>query len=178
MRQERRGPSPLTRVNGCTFGETAGAALAAHPRPQPMTTRPSEHARFKPVSAGSIRGAASPNPPDARSPYRCRPTLRPMRSNEPIGCPHPRAISRCTCAPIGQSRRSPTVHGLRRRCSGSISLIDDRRPATGGAGTDQRKELGRGGRCSNHGGASTAPRTSEGRQRIAEAQRRRWAARL
>ena len=40
----------------------------------------------------------------------------------------------------------------------------------------QRKGLGRGGRCANHGGASTGPRTPEGRQRIAEAQRRRWAA--
>ena len=39
----------------------------------------------------------------------------------------------------------------------------------------QRKGLGRGGRCANHGGASTGPKTPEGRQRIAEAQRRRWA---
>ena len=38
----------------------------------------------------------------------------------------------------------------------------------------QRKGLGRGGRCANHGGASTGPRTPEGRQRITEAQRRRW----
>ena len=36
----------------------------------------------------------------------------------------------------------------------------------------QRKGLGRGGRCTNHGGASTGPRTAKGRQRIAEAQRR------
>ena len=42
----------------------------------------------------------------------------------------------------------------------------------------QRNGLGRGGRCANHGGASTGPKTPEGRQRIAEAQRRRWAARL
>jgi hypothetical protein len=39
----------------------------------------------------------------------------------------------------------------------------------------QRKGTGRGGRCLNHGGGSTGPRTDEGRQRIAEAQRRRWA---
>ena len=38
----------------------------------------------------------------------------------------------------------------------------------------QRKGAGRGGRCRNHGGARTGPRTPEGRQRIAEAQRRRW----
>ncbi len=33
------------------------------------------------------------------------------------------------------------------------------------------------GRCRNHGGLSTGPRTTEGRERIAEAQRRRHAAR-
>lgn len=31
------------------------------------------------------------------------------------------------------------------------------------------------GRCKNHGGMSTGPRTPEGRERIAEAQRQRWA---
>lgn len=31
------------------------------------------------------------------------------------------------------------------------------------------------GRCRNHGGCSTGPKTPEGRQRIAEAQRARWA---
>ena len=30
-------------------------------------------------------------------------------------------------------------------------------------------------RCKFHGGKSTGPRTTEGRERIAEAQRRRWA---
>ena len=40
----------------------------------------------------------------------------------------------------------------------------------------KRKGLGRGGRCPNHGGASTGPKTQEGRARIAAAQRRRWAA--
>jgi hypothetical protein len=34
---------------------------------------------------------------------------------------------------------------------------------------------GRGGRCKLHGGKSTGPRTPEGRARIAEAMRRRWA---
>lgn len=38
-----------------------------------------------------------------------------------------------------------------------------------------RKGIGRGGRCASHGGASTGPRTPEGRARIAQAQRRRWA---
>ena len=32
------------------------------------------------------------------------------------------------------------------------------------------------GRCPNHGGLSSGPKTSEGRARIAAAQRRRWAA--
>lgn len=30
------------------------------------------------------------------------------------------------------------------------------------------------GRCQNHGGLSTGPKTKEGRKRIAEAQRLRW----
>jgi hypothetical protein len=33
------------------------------------------------------------------------------------------------------------------------------------------------GRCKLHGGKSTGPRTSEGRARIAEANRKRWSAR-
>lgn len=41
----------------------------------------------------------------------------------------------------------------------------------------QRRGNGAGGRCPNHGGMSTGPRTQAGRQRIAEAQRRRWAQR-
>jgi hypothetical protein len=39
----------------------------------------------------------------------------------------------------------------------------------------KRKAL-RNGRCPNHGGKSTGPKTTAGRQRIAQAQRRRWAA--
>jgi hypothetical protein len=43
------------------------------------------------------------------------------------------------------------------------------------AGTPcKRKGLGRGGRCPNHGGLSTGPRTAAGRRRISEAQRERW----
>ena len=37
----------------------------------------------------------------------------------------------------------------------------------------RRKGLGKGGRCPNHGGMSTGPRTPEGRARIAEALRAR-----
>ena len=39
---------------------------------------------------------------------------------------------------------------------------------------DPETGLPRNGRCKLHGGRSTGPRTAEGRQRIAEAQRRRW----
>ena len=39
----------------------------------------------------------------------------------------------------------------------------------------KRKGLGKGGRCPNHGGMSTGPRTEEGRQRLKEAVRQRWA---
>lgn len=39
----------------------------------------------------------------------------------------------------------------------------------------KRKGIGRGNRCANHGGLSAGPKTAEGRERIAEALRRRWA---
>ena len=38
----------------------------------------------------------------------------------------------------------------------------------------RRKGLGKGGRCANHGGMSTGPKTDAGRQRIGAAQRVRW----
>jgi hypothetical protein len=38
----------------------------------------------------------------------------------------------------------------------------------------RRRGLGKGGRCPNHGGLSTGPKTQGGRRRIAEAQRKRW----
>lgn len=38
----------------------------------------------------------------------------------------------------------------------------------------RRKGIGNGGRCANHGGKSTGPRTQAGRKRIAIAQRKRW----
>jgi len=39
------------------------------------------------------------------------------------------------------------------------------------------KGLGRGGRCKNHGGGSTGPKTEAGRKRIAEGTRKYWQAR-
>ncbi len=58
---------------------------------------------------------------------------------------------------------------------------NDRRKSECGAKTRsgqpcRRQGSGRGGRCINHGGYSTGPKTVEGRQRIADAQRRRWLA--
>jgi hypothetical protein len=41
----------------------------------------------------------------------------------------------------------------------------------------RRKGLGKGGRCPNHGGLSTGPRTPEGRSRISAALKARWALR-
>ena len=38
----------------------------------------------------------------------------------------------------------------------------------------QRNGRGAGGRCLNHGGASTGPRTKDGRARISRAQKQRW----
>ncbi len=38
----------------------------------------------------------------------------------------------------------------------------------------KRKGNGAGGRCANHGGASTGPRSKEGRARISRAQKKRW----
>lgn len=39
----------------------------------------------------------------------------------------------------------------------------------------RRKGLGKGGRCANHGGLSTGPKTEAGRERIRQALKRRWA---
>ncbi|MGE8943105.1 HGGxSTG domain-containing protein [Leptospira interrogans] len=38
----------------------------------------------------------------------------------------------------------------------------------------QRKGTGAGGRCANHGGASTGPKSAEGRAKISSAQKARW----
>ena len=51
-------------------------------------------------------------------------------------------------------------------------LFYDLFPNEGGSGKEGSVKV----RCPNHGGMSTGPKTAEGRRRIAEAQRRRWAA--
>lgn len=38
----------------------------------------------------------------------------------------------------------------------------------------ERRGVGKGGRCRNHGGMSTGPKTEQGRDRISRAQRIRW----
>jgi hypothetical protein len=42
-------------------------------------------------------------------------------------------------------------------------------------GTECQRRALDNGRCRNHGGLSTGPKTAAGRQRISEGQRRRWA---
>jgi hypothetical protein len=48
------------------------------------------------------------------------------------------------------------------------------RPCQAPASWDGATDTPRNGRCRLHGGLSTGPRTSEGRERIAAAQRNRW----
>jgi hypothetical protein len=43
-------------------------------------------------------------------------------------------------------------------------------------GTSCLRKARKNGRCPNHGGMSTGPKTPQGRERIAAVQRRRWAA--
>ncbi len=50
----------------------------------------------------------------------------------------------------------------------------DGRPCEALAVWDQGQDRPRNGRCRMHGGLSTGARTAEGRERIREAQRRRW----
>jgi hypothetical protein len=50
------------------------------------------------------------------------------------------------------------------------------RPCRAAAVWDRAARAPRNGRCKNHGGASTGPKTPEGKARIAEAQRARWEA--
>src|SRR5262245_61723563 len=50
----------------------------------------------------------------------------------------------------------------------------DARTKQRGGAPCKLKGLGAGGRCRFHGGKSSGPRTQEGRNRIAAAQRKRW----
>lgn len=59
---------------------------------------------------------------------------------------------------------APQLQALRLRCGAK----------TRHGGACQRKALANG-RCRNHGGLSSGPKSPSGRHRIAEAQRRRWA---
>ena len=68
-------------------------------------------------------------------------------------------LLRSKTMPIAAARRTPSSPcGARTR-----------------AGAACRRMALANGRCPNHGGLSSGPRTSEGRRRIAEVQRRRWA---
>jgi hypothetical protein len=76
------------------------------------------------------------------------------------------------------SRRAKIVEERQRRTEERARLRESRCGAkTRAGGSCQCKGLGRGGRCKFHGGLSSGPKTEAGRRRIAEAQRKRWAAR-
>jgi len=99
---------------------------------------------------------------------------------------------------LERARVNGTADEIEQRNAASVAAIDaliadwgdvdipellDEEPAarpTCGAKTQmgtpcRRRLLGNGGRCSLHGGASTGPKSLEGRARVAEAQRNRWA---
>ncbi len=86
---------------------------------------------------------------------------------------------------VGKATRSAKWHAVmvaRERASEERARLRDLRNKPCGARTRaghscQRKGLGKGGRCPNHGGMSTGPRTSEGRSRISAALKGRWALR-
>src|SRR5262245_40275762 len=74
------------------------------------------------------------------------------------------------------------IKAARERVSEKRARLRELKNKTCGARTRaghpcQRKGLGKGGRCSNHGGLSTGPRTPEGRARVAAALRARSEAR-
>jgi hypothetical protein len=88
---------------------------------------------------------------------------------------------RCLECIIPTPRRANQMHNTPARPWGASEHRHRGRPACGALARStglpcKRTVLGRGGRCSNHGGMSTGPRTAEGRQRCTEAARRRWAA--
>ncbi len=81
-----------------------------------------------------------------------------------------------------EARRRAWRHRRGQARERSLEHIDPRlqlRPVCGAttrSGTPCRRKAVPGKvRCPNHGGMSTGPKTAEGRKRIAEAQRRRWA---
>jgi hypothetical protein len=73
-----------------------------------------------------------------------------------------------------------TVKLTSQRATGERARLRELRNEPCGARTRaghpcRRKGLGKGGRCSNHGGMSTGPRTPESRARVAALMKARWA---
>jgi hypothetical protein len=80
---------------------------------------------------------------------------------------------------IVQSRNQRWENKLARRADNQVKKRAAREHLCGArtrtGAPCRRKGHGAGGRCPNHGGMSTGPRTKAGRERIAQAQRQRWA---
>lgn len=104
-----------------------------------------------------------------------------------------RGLTQAQLADLAGFKRSAVIYWERRGSAPIRSVAVDRfirqldaiptkpkaDPAVCGArtrngGTCRRKPVPGRRRCLNHGGLSTGPRTSEGRQRVAEARARRW----
>ena len=91
-------------------------------------------------------------------------------------------IERSVEAKVGRSAKWHAIIVARERATEERARLRELRNKPCGARTRtglpcRRKGWGKGGRCPNHGGRSTGPRTPEGRARISTALKARWAAR-
>jgi hypothetical protein len=78
--------------------------------------------------------------------------------------------------PIRAPAPAPARHGDLERPTASPATAKQTCGAQTRAGHPcKSRVLWKSGRCKHHGGLSTGPKTAEGKQRIAEAQRKRWA---
>jgi hypothetical protein len=130
-------------------------------------------------------------PVDRHEPHACRRIRQALLDAgvEFVGHAKPgvRLVQNDNFAMRPPSRARPR-HGVKRVLSGlaalasskTVSVVAMRRKpsrqcgAKTRAGPPCRRTALANGRCPNHGGRSTGPRTPEGRRRIAEVQRRRW----
>lgn len=103
----------------------------------------------------------------------------PNKIAEQLGIPLPsrNPTANPTACRIFSTVRARANHGVLAPSSGNP--VTSRSPhcsakTRAGHPCKRRPEPGRK-RCPNHGGKSTGPKTPEGRERIAEAQRKRWA---
>jgi hypothetical protein len=75
--------------------------------------------------------------------------------------------------PRPKAKEPQPPRGERPKCGAKTR---EGRPCLAPAAWDRAARAPRNGRCKNHGGASTGPKTPEGKARVAEAQRARWEA--